>query len=260
MAVKINYTPKKFATLFDCAEPSAQMLEDWGVIVTVSGKAFSLSCAGKSIVQNIPLKEGVINMAKEGTLPDAAKSVVSTLVSKTYKHAADWSKWTHDDPSGIKGEKMVGLDEVFTDPPKAVVTEDPTPTVMSDPTAPEHLGSEMYDLMDAPHLYSPVHGTSSSSRYFAVGFTTEGIKFAARYDDMTLSVRAEGDVKAYESELVTAGFSENYIKTKGTYTSVHFHNLNKVMASRTLAAVLSGTGLTFMNQMPKVEVFAGKGA
>ena len=260
MAIKVKYTPTKFAALFGYSTKfEAQTLEDWGCSVEVTKSAWSVvSPEGKTIVGNIPLKEGVVELAKKGELQQAAKQVVATLIEKTYKHGVNWEHWTKTPPKS--------LDEVFTDAPKQNAPKKIADLI--DESVIEALTEEASDLdvskvvplLDAKAVYQPVKGTSSSSRYFAVGFTKQGISFAARYDDQTLSIRAEGDVGKFKTELVSAGFNEGYIDSKGTYTSVHFHGLPVLMAQRTLAAVLAGTGFDFNNAFPKAEVFKDKGA
>ena len=113
-------------------------------------------------------------------------------------------------------------------------------------------------LKDAEALYQPVGSTSGESVYHCIGITTEGLKFAARRSEQSLSIRVEGPVKSNASALIAAGFNEDYI-TKG-YTSVHFHGIDDLMAQRALGAVLFGTGMTFATVMPDIEVIAGKGA
>lgn len=113
-------------------------------------------------------------------------------------------------------------------------------------------------LKDAEALYQPVGSTSGESIYHCIGITTEGLKFAARRSEQSLSIRVEGPVKNNAPALIAAGFNEDYI-AKG-YTSVHFHGIDDLMAQRALGAVLFGTGMTFATVMPDLEVIAGKGA
>jgi hypothetical protein len=173
-----------------------------------------------------------------------------------------WEKWTKTDPSMATTTAKWDLNEVFTDKvEKKAEPHTDEPPMMKAPVPIEKLiGKDPVPLSEAVDVYQPVKGTSSSSRYFAVGFTYEGLQFAARYDDSTLSIRCEGDVGKHKAALVTAGFSESYIESKGNYTSVHFHGLTKIMAQRTLGAVLSGTGLDFYTTFPKVDEFKDKGA
>lgn len=274
MALKIQYKPHDFADLFGADLTAPATLTKWGCSVIVEKKVWSLvGPNGETIVGNVPMKEGVVALAKKGELPDAAKSVVSTLVSKAMTSALVWNKWTKADPSKSATTDTVTIESVFTDKPKskpmtlADLDEEAVPgygifepEIFKPEGGITDVSLQPVPLAEAVSMYQAVQGTSSSSRYFAVGFTEEGINFAARYNDSNLSVRAEGDVKKFKTELVNAGFSSDYIDSKGTYTSVHFHGIDAVMAARALGAVLSGTGLLFKSAMPKLDYFDGKGA
>ena len=123
--------------------------------------------------------------------------------------------------------------------------------------AQEGLAKPQVKLKDAETLYQPVGSTGGDSVYHCVGITTSGLKFAARRNDASLSIRVEGPVKNNAPALIAAGFNEDYIK-KG-YTSVHFHGIDDLMAQRALGAVMFGAGMTFATTMPDLDVIAGKG-
>jgi hypothetical protein len=124
-------------------------------------------------------------------------------------------------------------------------------------TASEGLNMPKVALKDAESMYQPVGSTSNESVYHVVGMTKTGLKFAARRNEQSLSVRVEGKVEAYKNHLIAAGFNESYI-SKG-YTSVHFHGVDDLMAARALGAVLLGTEQPFVTPMPDLDVIAGKG-
>lgn len=119
------------------------------------------------------------------------------------------------------------------------------------------LGKSKVELKDADTMYQPVKATSNTSTYHVIGMTISGLKFAARRNEQSLSIRVEGKVAEHKNHLIAAGFNESYI-SKG-YTSVHFHGIDDLMAARALGAVLLGTEQTFTTPMPDLDVIAGKG-
>ena len=112
-------------------------------------------------------------------------------------------------------------------------------------------------LVNADSLYQPVGSSSADSVYHCVGIATNGLKFAARRSEQSLSIRVEGPVQQHKAALIGAGYNEDYI-SKG-YTSIHFHGIDDLMAQRALGAMISGVGATFVTPMPDIDQIAGKG-
>jgi hypothetical protein len=95
-------------------------------------------------------------------------------------------------------------------------------------------------LLKATKVYQPVAGTSSGSRYFAVGIS-DGLKVAARIKPGTLSVRIEGtQFEGAQATLAAAGifgpeFGGAYSEK---YASMHVDIKGVVDAQKVVGAVL----------------------
>ena len=139
------------------------------------------------------------------------------------------AKQSHDDPKTVNPDNTLLPTDV-----NKVLTNSPLP------------------LSECKLLYHPVKGTSSSSVYYVVALADD-VKIAARYKNMTLSLRAEGNVGDHKSALEHAGFGLSNLN-KG-YVSVHLQCSDKVLAAKTLGAVLVATDLDFLTKMPQLSVF-----
>lgn len=103
-------------------------------------------------------------------------------------------------------------------------------------------------LRDATHMYQPVHGTSSGSRYFMVA-AGKGIRVAVRYQVGQLSVRIEGDDLEKHLPKVLA----NQFKSGNGYASLHLEVGDPVMGAKTLGAILLGLGIPLETPLPQLE-------
>lgn len=256
MALKLSFKPSKFAAMFKAADlfdnTELKTLDKWGLTVVIQNSKLSVIAPdGTVVVGGLSLADGVVKLAQKGTLPDIAKAPVKEIIKAAYLHALKPKNWTSEDlEEAVEG--MVA-DTFFEDTPM-IAPEKAAP--MPFPTAinPE---ANKVKLIDAKYLYQPVCGTSESSTYFCVGISGP-LRFGARRQGEAISIRVEGPVNDYSSQLIAAGFSEGYL-SKG-YTSVHFHGVTDLVAQRALGAVLSGSGLAFETPMPQVSVFAQEGS
>lgn len=109
-------------------------------------------------------------------------------------------------------------------------------------------------LRDASVLYQPVRASDADSRYFLVA-ANEKIKVACRYKNGKMSFRVEGDdLGEHTNYLSGFGFNPN-----GSYCSMHFGITDDVLASKTLASVVFGLGMTWSTGVPVLSVIKGKG-
>lgn len=105
-------------------------------------------------------------------------------------------------------------------------------------------------LKDAVALYQPVSASSAGSRYFLVGACPK-LRVAARYKGSVLSVRAEGaGVNTMSSTLHSVGLSAG----GKDYFSAHFTVTSKILAAKTLGAVLVGLGLPYDSPIPNMNI------
>jgi hypothetical protein len=265
MAVSTTFKPTTFAALFDVEDPQKVFtaLDTTGVKVVAKSTAFDVVGPNdENIVMNIGLNAGVIGIAQSGNLPSIAKAPVAAAIKSAFNHALKsdaWSKIVKVDDDGdiqLSTNDIDGMETpVFSDKP--VAPKQKATVEIGDAHADIVDGSTMpkVKLADAVALYQPVSSTSQGSTYICVALAGD-LKFAARRKDQSLSIRVEGPVGAAKTALIAAGFNEEYI-SKG-YTSVHFHNLDDIMAQRALGAVLMGTGLQFSTPLPNLSKVGGE--
>jgi hypothetical protein len=170
--------------------------------------------------------------AKEAKKFFQSKKKIETEKAK-YKQNKSGSEWTP---------------EVIADP-DAVIPSKPK----SGSTA---MGGSPVVLAEATRMYQPVKSTSAGSVYFVVGITAnDDLKIAARYMGSKLSIRMEGEVQKYKTALIQSGFTSSV----GDYVSMHVHPQDKLIASKTLGAVLASLQVPFRTPLPDVSVLYGKG-
>lgn len=272
MALKQVFSVDKFAELFGSWGDAGQAtghystLHGYGVKVEIQNNKMSLvGPDGNAIVGGLGLADGVVVLAKEGKLPKVAKVPVMVQLDKACEYAMDTSNWTHKKPSELKSESPKAFfsdweskaDDDYSGASAAEVEAYAhikiTPEVAASAEAmAKHTAAptdEKVKLSNAEVMYQQVFGTSESSTYYCVGIAGD-MKFAARRKGADLSVRVEGPVADHHDNLVAAGFNASYIP-KG-YTSVHFHGIDDLMATRALGAVLMGTDLDFDTPLPKL--------
>lgn len=113
-------------------------------------------------------------------------------------------------------------------------------------------------LVDATKLYQPVQGTSSGSRYFAVGIAPS-LKVGVRYGPSSIAIRIEGPMLAdaeTRMELKTFGFSN----ATSDYGSMHLNVGDIVLARKLLGSVLMGLGVEWPHPLVDLKRLHQKGA
>lgn len=158
-----------------------------------------------------------------------------------------------------EGMDMPGALELLK---KAKITPKPKPPTINVGMAvnapwsefPDHMkkSAPLVQLRQATQMYQPVAGTSAGSRYYVVA-ANEDLRVAARFSGGTLSVRVEGKGwDKYKSQLSAAGFGK--VSTSKQYASLHLDvGHDKVMASKTLGAVLLGLGIPMQTPLPDIN-------
>ena len=279
MAISYKFSPAKLNQWFDLKLTPEELLtlESFGVTCKASadGTKLEFGNALHGIVKNMPIKSGVMTMAKEGCLPIAAKASATKKINAALticmKHLMNLPEPEAPVWKDVKGIAPI-KSKVATPPDKAYTTEHLASALMDEPDIPKTkddivhgptlskyaaLKMKKVKLENATALYQPVNATSQNSKYHCIGIAGK-LKFGARWvSDSNLSIRVEGPVSKYKDKLVAAGFNSDYID-KG-YTSVHFNGIEELIAKRALGAVLMGTGLEFETPMPDLGVITGEG-
>ncbi len=236
----------------------------------------------------VTVHEQMVPALKWATDPEHWKKPTSADEIYTW---TEQEKPTHDD-FGLKGEKFEDAGSIFDDdkPVTAEQSQAQTakdleediddPSIFNEPGVPstedeleeadsapaeeinlihpeDALKLDQVQLAQATKLYQPVNGTSETSTYHCVGLAGD-FKFAARRKGKDLSIRVEGPIAKWKTQLITAGFNSEYAEA-GKYTSVHFSNIDDVTAARALGAVLAGTGLKFQSPLPSLDLIEGAG-
>ena len=110
------------------------------------------------------------------------------------------------------------------------------------------------DLIEARALYTPVHGTSPTSRYFLIA-ASEGLRVAARWNNAGLSMRVEGkDLVALDSDLTNAGFE----KKGEAHWSIHVKG-GDTMIRKTVGAMLFALNEPWKTSWPQLDLLHSTG-
>ena len=112
----------------------------------------------------------------------------------------------------------------------------------------EVLNMDQVKLVDAQTQYQKVFGTSNGAIYYAIALFSD-LKIAIKIKDTTVSIRAEGDIPKYKSNLEAGGLS---IKGSG-YASVHLNCNSGLMLKRAVGASLMSMGVAFDTPIPNLS-------
>jgi hypothetical protein len=242
-----------------------------GIIVKATTKAFSFihpnlpedPILGANPLAVVPVTLNLLQGLKEGSISTVEKLELKAAVQDVIpylKEQLDEHPVKAGDPDGALGmlspiNVVNAMDEMGSAPGKpaqpvasAPMSAFPTFDLTKLKSAP------LTKLRDATMLYQPVHGTSSSSRYYLVA-ANQGLRVAARWKNSGLSIRVEGEsLLAHKSELTEAG-----IILKGAeYASVHLSCDDELLARKAMGAVLMAMGAQFDTPLPNLMVIQGK--
>lgn len=228
----------------------------------------------------IALKGGKLSAAKQTSLLTELMLAYTSLVEKATKNIADNKKMTKlseamstafgaqlIEPSGnhiqfavSEGKSMAGALELLkatakiTPKPKTVIPNVGMAVNAPWSEFPEHMkkSAPLIPLRQATQMYQPVQGTSAGSRYYVVAANAD-LRVAARFQSGTLSVRIEGKGwDKYKAAIVASGFGK--VSPNKQYASLHLEvGHDKVMASKTLGAVLLGLGIPMETPLPDLN-------
>lgn len=204
----------------------------------------------------VPIAMSQMYKLTDGTLHAGELSALRTAVEHIIKdvkaHIAK-TKWAHPDdkidPYMSPASAMSILPPASQDP-AAVTTPVGHVPPMTFPNGYGKWGAIHSDyigaaatmhLSKATKLYQPVFGTDASSVYHLVA-ACETLRVAVRWakKDSKLSVRIDGSVSANSKSILAAGFTKASHNSSNSHASVHLHCTNKVMARRSLGALLGG--------------------
>jgi len=132
--------------------------------------------------------------------------------------------------------------------------EVPIPSHPAGPLAALKMTPVNLDLADC--MYQPVKATTGSSIYHVIAMAT-GLQIAVRHKGSTLSLRVAGDLKKYKDRLSAAGFGLGNLN-KG-YLSIHMEVEDDVLAAKTVGALIVGTQIPMLTQVPDLSLIKGKG-
>lgn len=114
-------------------------------------------------------------------------------------------------------------------------------------------------LMEATHLYQPVHGTSAGSRYFVLALGAE-IRVAGRWQKGPgagkLAVRVEGPgVESEDNKELLAAIGLD--QKSQTHWSVHLSAVDAVDIRKAVGAILIGLSVEWVTVMPNPHLIQG---
>lgn len=264
--------------LLDVASSLVDWLEKNPVQVQLLATKFVLSADlndGPFSVE-VPVKLNDLHSLSKGTMPNAAKGMLQTQLTKAIQQLILKSKdsgWPGAELAGLSvAEKIANapiVDPSNLKPAVGALNKLPPlkPSVEIEPETPPMAASSAWPtfdlkklssaptvkLRDATQMYQPVQGTSQGSRYFMVA-AGSGLRVAARYDGSSLSVRIEGDkLKEHKTKIVSNQFKTG---ANNDYASLHLEVGDLAMASKTLGAILLGLNIPMETPLPQLEKVA----
>lgn len=254
--------------------PHLELLDQPGWQAKLTAKGFELWYeeafdAFKTDKKHVPFGLDMQQQLKAGTLDPTKKLILKGHLVNTIqnlKDVVDAAKkatpvYTGDPDMGYVAPSGGG-DTAFETMKKLVEDAQTEPKVWSDKFAMtavdtggvedkfrefdgDMLHAELIPLRQATRLYQPVKGTSPGVRYYLIA-ANEDIRVAARRTGNGLAIRIEGPGLAKHSKAVSAiGFE---VKDKATYASLHLGAQDKVLAFKTLGAILGGLGFDFQTK------------
>lgn len=124
-------------------------------------------------------------------------------------------------------------------------------------TPQEIMAGEKVFLKDAVEVYQPVKSTSPDSKYFVVAIGKD-LKIAARVKIASVSVRVEGDLVKYKSQLVNTGYDMKTTANSYTHASLHV-SCGGFMRFKVVGSALHGLLIGFDKIAKDLQLLDGKG-
>lgn len=233
---------------FEVPPATKQMLGDAGIVGQVMPKAIKLVKGGE-VVDSMPCHqdtvESILNGSATNLVQKATKDSLLKMISKVAMAATSSPLHEH---VVLPGGEQMKYDSL---PPSAIQA---TPGYATEIYPLDQIGSgSKVKLVQATKLYQPVHGSDSGSKYFALAFSPK-LKMAARWKNSKLSVRFEGDVGLYSSELQAAG-----VAVHGDYASVHVNVETQTQGRKAIGALMVGISAGWTSPIPEPGLIYGKG-
>lgn len=247
--------PIKVLKAFGIGQTTLNKLQSVGVTIDINSTLITFSYPQTNSIASVPIKSGVVSLAVAGDLGPASKQAIAykiaSAINKTISHIDKFDgSGSQDDPFTEKALPSKTLKHKLKEKLEANYDEGD-----NDPQAMKYEKSGVLKLKDATELYQSVGGTSPGAVYHSVAICTD-LKIAARYKNKTLSVRFEGDIKKYKSNLVEAGIG---VPNSKPYASMHLDIGDKVLAQKALGAIIVGLGVPFTTSVPVLDKFASNG-
>jgi len=243
--------PIKLIQAFNCSEAIYEELLKCGGTLKTTTNTIQFLFDG-IVIQTVPVKAGALSMATSGTLGSASKEALSYKIKKALAEALTYVK-QNGSVKFTSPSKLPKAPSVLPMSEGGLIKNKP---LVAGVDFAAHMKDKKIALSNATTMYQPVSSTTGSSVYHVVGLSTD-LKVAARYKNTTLSVRVEGNVLKFISELKIAGL--NVDPAENGYVSIHLDVGTTVMAKRTLGAILSGIP-KLETPMPDLSLICGKGA
>jgi len=258
MGVKIKMgnseTLKTLASL-GIPEHAAKHVLDSGVDCTITSTSIAFS-HNNGLYEKAVFQPGILTLAKKGALKKNSLEHLQHMVQTTFKKVEE-KMGAPEVPGPGSGDDEIA--NVFKEPliKSSQKKHAPAPAAnsISDTEIKKMMSSSKLPLTEAEHMYQPISGTNSESKYFLIA-RSHDLKVAARVKNGKLSIRIEGDVQNYKDELATLGIS----MASDAHASMHLEVGNQDMARRTIGSVLFGLNMNWETPAPKVDFLWNQGA
>ncbi len=110
-------------------------------------------------------------------------------------------------------------------------------------------------LMGATHLYQPVNGTSSGSRYFVLAIG-KNLRIAGRWQASSLALRVEGPgLEEEETKALIVGCGLDFKSAK--HASVHLSSESVIDIRKAVGALLLGLDEEWLTTVPNPHIIQG---
>lgn len=239
LAKKVGIGPALLQSLEDTGVAPAMLKS--GVKFIKDGEGLGNVPIAPSLMAQLEADTALSSLSKQ-SLHDALTMVANAVIGKVTASS-----------SPLHGV----IDKTGSPAKPGLTTPNPAPTPTFGDfgicTASEIEAMGKVQLSKATKLYQPVNGSDSTSRYFAVALC-QHLKMGARWKSSKLSIRFEGDVPQFESELSAAG-----VTCHGNYASIHVGVGTITQARKAIGALMMAVNAPWGTPLPDLAKIQNKG-
>lgn len=235
-------TAYEFLSLTEVSPVMLQQMEDQGIDLKVTNTGLKLVKDGE-VLASVPLSTTAMQQVMEGKAGSLTKAAVQDSLASVISSLGA-------SPSPLHAK--IDLQKVK---PGELQVVHSTKTQAGTVTPEEMDNATPVPLNTATQMYQPVRGGSGTSRYFCLGVSKD-LKLAARWmNQEALSIRVEGDLKAWGNTLSGLG-----LQLDSKRASVHLNLTSPEQASKAVGGLLCAIPVGWETPLPSMAKIYGKGS